>query len=267
MSVADRLIWIDRYRQRLTRLMELFSSNTLSVFSLTADWVRLQSSAFREEDGKAQYQSGGMVTESNYASMYATATDGQDSVAAQVNAMVQGGMSSIEFSAEDITLEGTVSANGGFSVDLEGSMTARGGEFCGIVRSETTTLHAQSPERRTCRVLGNLLENVIDGYWLNSVTDFGAFGQDAQQTYSWGGILLPYSAGLDSVDEQIHLYHALESLGRTILIRNNMGADQYVYYVDSDGILQTIALRPGNSVCLKCVPSEYGVVWESVINN
>lgn len=97
-------------------------------------------SAYFDENGKL-LNSSGLVTTANFAKMFSTAVDANGLVkAADIEAFVtedavRGMISKIKLSADQITLEGLVTANENFKILEDGSIEAKNGTFGGNIKT------------------------------------------------------------------------------------------------------------------------------------
>lgn len=132
----------------------------------TSKYNALMSSYFNE-DGTLRNVAG-LVTTDTFADMFASAVSADDDIVkrADISAFVtkdaNGGLESgVRISADQISLEGVVTANQNFKILADGSMYAKNGTFDGYIRSTMKTVSESDAE---------VMEGApIDNYWRGAV--------------------------------------------------------------------------------------------------
>lgn len=129
------------YLQAYKELQVLVNKATGSYFVQTAESTKI-GNRFFQSDGNGGYivKEGGLVTTSEYAKIFAQQVLGDSSgtktLSAEISASVENGISSATISADQVQLNGFISANDNLFIDRDANLYAEQGVFGGLVRHD-----------------------------------------------------------------------------------------------------------------------------------
>lgn len=220
-----------------------------TLFQQTDRLIRIAAAVY-DHDAQA-LQETGLLIKPEGAGLYAQDAEGHlATIGTAIETEDNNGTkrSVVKLTGDDIRLEGNVTANGGFSIDKEGNVTARNATFSGFIRKEKAVINSKTAARYLALAdqsgrYYSLNVWLLSG-WVEFQTRIGDVYPDKGKDAKWE-LYFPESEPSDATFDS-----ALSYVGATIIVANRIP--------QSDGGSILAARLQLNNVYIPAPPSAKG---------